>query len=46
MLITGGKRFSQLKTCLATAHHFLLSRQAAVAVIDRDEAGLSAKFWG
>jgi serine/threonine-protein kinase HipA len=37
MLITGGNRFSQLKTCLAAAHHFLLSRQAAVAVIGRIE---------
>lgn len=37
MLITGENRFSQLKTCLAAAHHFLLSRQAAVAEIDRIE---------
>lgn len=36
MLITSDNRFSQLKTCLATAHHFLLSRQAAVEV---DRAG-------
>ncbi len=40
MLITGENRFSQLKTCLAAAHHFLLSRQAAVAVIDRIEAAI------
>jgi len=40
MLITGENRFSQLKTCLAAAHHFLLSRPAAVAEIDRIEAAI------
>ena len=40
MLITGDNRFSQLKTCLAAAHHFLLSRQAAVDVIDRIETAI------
>ena len=40
MLITGENRFSQLKTCLAATHHFLLSRQAAVTVIDRIEAAI------
>lgn len=40
MLITGDNRFSQLKTCLAAAHHFLLSRQVAVAVIERIEAAI------
>lgn len=40
MLITDGNRFSQLKTCLAAAHHFLLSRQAAVAEIDRIETSI------
>jgi serine/threonine-protein kinase HipA len=40
ILITGENRFSQLKTCLAAAHHFLLSRQAAVAVIDRIETAI------
>ncbi|MDK9708174.1 MAG: type II toxin-antitoxin system HipA family toxin [Desulforhopalus sp.] len=40
MLITGENRFSQLKTCLAAAHHFLLSRQAAVGVIDRIETAI------
>ena len=40
MLITGENRFSQLKICLAAAHHFLLSRQAAVAVVDRIEAAI------
>ncbi len=37
MFITDENRFSQLKTCLAAAHHFLLSEQAAVDVIDRIE---------
>jgi len=40
MLITGQNRFSQLKTCLAAAHHFLLSQQAAVGVIDRIETAI------
>lgn len=40
MLITGDNRFSQLKTCLAAAHHFLLSRQAAVDTIDRIETAI------
>ena len=38
MLITGQNRFSQLKTCLAAAHHFLLSPQATAEVIDRIES--------
>jgi len=37
MLITGENRFSQLKTCLAAAHHFLLSEREAFGVIDRIE---------
>ena len=40
MLITGENRYSQLKTCLAAAHHFLLSRQAAVDAIDRIETAI------
>ncbi len=40
MLITGENRFSQLKTCLAAAHHFLLSRQAAVDAIERIETAI------
>lgn len=40
MLIIGDNRFSQLKACLAAAHHFLLSRQSAVAVIDRIETAI------
>jgi serine/threonine-protein kinase HipA len=40
MLITGENRFSQLKTCLAAAHHFLLSRQTAVDAIDRIETAI------
>lgn len=38
MLITGQNRFSQLKTCLAAAHHFLLTPQATAEVIDRIES--------
>jgi serine/threonine-protein kinase HipA len=40
MLITGANRLSQLKTCLAAAHHFLLSRSAAVDAMDRSEAAI------
>lgn len=40
MLITGENRFSQLKTCLAAAHHFLLSEREAVVVIDRIETAI------
>jgi serine/threonine-protein kinase HipA len=40
MLITGENRFSQLKPCLAAAHHFLLFRQAAVPVIERIESAI------
>lgn len=40
MLITDENRFSQLKTCLAAAHHFLLSRQAAVDAIERIETAI------
>jgi len=40
MLIIGENRFSQLKTCLAAAHHFQLSRQAAVDAIDRIESAI------
>ena len=40
MLITGKNRVSQLKTCLAAAHHFLLSRQAATVTIDRIESAI------
>ena len=40
MLITGANRWSQLKTCLAAAHHFLLSRSAALQAMDRIEAAI------
>lgn len=40
MLITGENRFSQLKTCLAAVHNFLLSRQTAVDTIDRIEIAI------
>jgi len=46
MLITGTNRFSQLKTCLAAAHHFLLSRQAAVEVIGRIETAIRDNWEG
>lgn len=44
MLIIGDNRFSQLKTCLAAAHHFLLSGQAAVEVIERIETAIREQW--
>jgi serine/threonine-protein kinase HipA len=35
MLISGNKNLSQLKTCLETAHNFLLSEEDALAIFDR-----------
>jgi serine/threonine-protein kinase HipA len=35
MLISGNNNLSQLKTCLETAHHFLLSEEDALAIFDR-----------
>jgi serine/threonine-protein kinase HipA len=35
MLIAGTNNLSQLKTCLATAHNFLLSKDEAYAIIDQ-----------
>lgn len=40
MLISGSNRFSQLKICLAAAHHFLLSEQTAVDIIGRVETAI------
>ncbi len=45
MLITAENRFSQLKTCLAAAHHFLLSEREAVGVIDQIETAIREN-WG
>lgn len=40
MLITGENRYSQLKTCLTAARHFLLAREAAVDAIERIETAI------
>jgi len=37
MLVVGDSRFSQLKTCLDAAPHFLLSENEAVGIFDRTE---------
>jgi serine/threonine-protein kinase HipA len=37
MFITDENRFSQLKTCLAAAHHFMISKQEALTLFDRVE---------
>jgi serine/threonine-protein kinase HipA len=39
-VVVSCKGFSQLRTCLAAAHHFLLSRQAAVDAINRIESAI------
>jgi len=38
MLIVGNNRFSQLKTCLEVAPHFLLSADEAINLFDKTEA--------
>lgn len=38
MLIVGDNKFSQLKTCLAVAHHFQLAEGDAVDIFDKLEA--------
>ncbi len=38
MLVVGDNKFSQLKTCLEVAYHFLLSEVDAVAIFDEMEA--------
>lgn len=38
MLISGNDNLSRLKTCVATAHNFLLSKEAARAICDEQKA--------
>lgn len=38
VLIVGNNKFSQLKTCLAAAHHFQLAKGEAVGIFDKTEA--------
>ncbi len=40
MLIVGDNRFSQLKTCLEAAHHFLLSDEEAKGIFDGIETAI------
>lgn len=40
MLILGDNRFSQLKTCLEAAYHFLLSESEAIGICDRTETAI------
>ena len=40
MLICGNNNFSQLKTCLETAHNFLLSEEQARGIIDKLTAAI------
>ena len=44
MLISGEDRRSQLSTCLAAAHHFLLSRREAMEVIEQQLQAIAANW--
>lgn len=44
MLISGNNRLSQLKSCRAAAHHFLLSEQEAEAVFDNQQETIET-YW-
>lgn len=44
MLITGDKNLSQLRTCLETAHNFLLSREEARTIFEMQKTGIE-KHW-
>lgn len=44
MLILGNDNLSRLKTCIATAHNFLLSQEAARTICDRQQAIIEAKW--
>lgn len=44
MLIAGNNNMSRMTTCLATAHNFLLSREEAMAIVERQKAVIE-KTW-
>jgi serine/threonine-protein kinase HipA len=44
MLISGNNNLSQLKTCLETAHNFLLSREEAREIFD-NQTGAVEHYW-
>ncbi|WP_198328537.1 type II toxin-antitoxin system HipA family toxin [Methylovulum psychrotolerans] len=46
MRITGADNLSQLATCLAAAHHFLLGKDEAHAIIDRVAAAIETHWDG
>jgi serine/threonine-protein kinase HipA len=45
MLISGSNNLSQIKTCLKTAHNFLLSEDEAHAIFDKQKATIEEN-WG
>ena len=45
MLISGNNNLSQLKTCLETAHNFLLSEDDARAIFEQQKAAIE-EHWG
>nr|MCH9639948.1 type II toxin-antitoxin system HipA family toxin [Betaproteobacteria bacterium] len=45
MLISGNNNLSQLKSCLATAHNFLLSEAQAQAIFEKLTAAIE-RHWG
>lgn len=44
MLIAGDDNLSRISTCLATAHHFLLSPEEAKEIVQRQVAAI-AEHW-
>ena len=44
MLISGNNNLSQLKTCLETAHNFLLSERDALLVIEKQKSVIEEKW--
>lgn len=44
MKIAGGNNLSQLKTCLQSAHHFLLSQEAAMVIFEHIET-IIRQYW-
>lgn len=44
MLISGGNRASRISACLEAAHHFQLSRQDALAIVEKQMVGIGENW--
>lgn len=44
MLITGSNNLSQLKTCVEAAHHFQLSREQALVIVDEQTTAIETHW--